>query len=110
MNALRLAALRARIDELDRDLVATLAQRQRLVEGVARLKDHPTQVRDPARVERVVANVLGAATTTGLSASIAEPVWRLLCELCAAHEAAWIEARSGGYRDSCCGCEDGPRV
>lgn len=107
-EALELARLRARLDALDRRLVQELAQRQRLVEAVARLKGDPARVRDPARVEAVLANVLGEARRAGLSADIAAPVWRELVERSAAHEAAWLRAEAIAERDSCCGCEAGP--
>ncbi|HYD27054.1 chorismate mutase [Brevundimonas sp.] len=103
-----LAGLRTELDALDRDVVEALARRQRLVEAIARLKGDPARVRDPDRVEAVLANVLQAAGLAGLSSAIAEPVWRLLVERCADHEAAWLRSRPEAPRDSCCGCEDGP--
>jgi isochorismate pyruvate lyase len=103
-----LADLRIELDALDRRTVEALARRQRLVEAIARLKGDPARVRDPERVEAVLANVLQAARTAGLSAAIAEPVWRLLVELCAEHEASCLHARPETHRDSCCGCEQGP--
>lgn len=103
-----LTDLRAELDALDRRAVEMLAGRQRLVEAIARLKGDPAHVRDPERVEAVMANVLHAAGVSGLSTAIAEPVWRLLVERCADHEAAWLRARAEAPRDSCCGCEDGP--
>lgn len=105
-----LAELREAVDAVDRRLVALLARRQGLVEEVARLKRDPMRVRDPERVEAVMANVLAAASVAGLSSGIAEPVWRLLLDRCADHEAAWLRARAEAPRDSCCGCEDGPRA
>lgn len=104
-----LAELRREVDGLDRALVALLARRQRIVEAVARLKRDPARVRDPERVEAVMANVLTAAVTAGLSRGIAEPVWRVLLDRCADHEAAWLQARAEEPGDSCCACEDGPR-
>lgn len=103
-----LADLRVELDALDRRTVEALARRQRLVEAIARLKGDPARVRDPERVEAVLANVLQAARAAGLSAAIAEPVWRLLVELCAEHEASCLQARAEPPRDSCCGCEQGP--
>ena len=105
-----LAKLRRAVDVLDRRLIELLAQRQGLVEDVARLKGDPARVRDPERIEAVMANVLTAASVAGLSRGIAEPVWRLLLERCAEHEAVWLQARAEAPRDSCCGCEDGPRA
>lgn len=105
-----LADLRVELDALDRSTVEALARRQRIVEAIARLKGDPASVRDPERVEAVLANVLRAAGVFGLSAAIAEPVWRLLVERCADHEAALLQAgaESGASRDSCCGCQNGP--
>lgn len=103
-----LADLRVELDALDRRTVEALASRQRLVEEIARLKGDPARVRDPERVEAVLANVLQAAHASGLSAAIAEPVWRLLVELCAEHEASCLQAPTETPRDSCCGCDKGP--
>ena len=43
-------------------------------------------VRDNARIEDVVAKVKAASREAGLSAEIAEPVWRMLIERCIAYE------------------------
>ena len=104
-----LGRLRHKLDALDRILVRRLAERQRLVEAVARLKGDARAVRDPARVEAVLANVLRASGAEGLSPAIAEPVWRLLVDRCAAHEAAVLSRTPDpGPPDACCGCRNGP--
>jgi chorismate mutase len=103
-----LSTLRTELDALDRRTVETLARRQRIVEAIAQVKGDPAMVRDPARVEAVLANVLQAAGVAGLSAAIAEPVWRVLVERCADHQAAWLRDRPAAPRDTCCGCEGGP--
>jgi len=100
-----LARLRDCIDELDREMVATLARRQRLVEAVALVKGDPSRVRDPERVEAVLANVLQAAAIAGLSAAIAEPIWRLLVERCADREVVCLSAGPATYANACCGCQ-----
>lgn len=108
-TARALGRLRHKLDDLDRILVRRLAERQRLVEAVARLKGDARAVRDPARVEAVLANVLAAASRAGLSPAIAEPVWRLLVERCAAHEAAMLTRPAAPEPpDACCGCRNGP--
>ena len=81
-----MSELRAQIDRIDRALVSLLAERQGYIERAAQIKADRAAVRDPARIEDVVAKVLAAARDAGLSASIAEPVWRLLIERSIAHE------------------------
>ena len=89
-----MADVRQGVDALDRLLVAALAERQGYMEAAARIKASRSAVRDAARIEEVVANVKAAALEAGLSAAIAEPVWRLLIEHCIAHEfAAWDALR-----------------
>jgi isochorismate pyruvate lyase len=78
--------LRQQIDRLDRDLVTLLAERQRYIERAAQIKQNRGAVHDQARIEDVVAKVLAAAREKGLSADIAEPVWRTLIDRSIAHE------------------------
>ena len=78
--------LRAAIDALDARLVALLAVRQAYIERAAQLKSDRAQVRDPARIEDVVAKVIAEGRRAGLSAEIAEPVWRTLIEASIKHE------------------------
>jgi isochorismate pyruvate lyase len=90
-----MAEVRQGVDALDRALVALLAERQRYMDAAARIKDQREAVRDPDRIEEVVANVKASAVAAGLSVDIAEPVWRLLIERCIAHELArWDALRS----------------
>ena len=81
-----MAELRVAIDTLDARLVALLAVRQAYIERAAQLKTGRDQVRDPARIEDVVAKVITEGRKAGLSADIAEPVWRALIEASIAHE------------------------
>jgi isochorismate pyruvate lyase len=81
-----MAELRLTIDALDARLVALLAVRQAYIERAAQLKTGRDQVRDPARIEDVVAKVVAEGRKAGLSADIAEPVWRALIEASIAHE------------------------
>src|SRR6218665_3904320 len=78
--------LRAAIDTLDARLVALLAVRQTYIERAAVLKTGRDQVRDPARIEDVVAKVIAEGRKAGLSPDIAEPVWRTLIEASIGHE------------------------
>ena len=78
--------LRQAIDTLDARLVALLAVRQAYIERAAQLKTGRDQVRDPERIEDVVAKVIAEGRRAGLSAEIAEPVWRTLIEASIRHE------------------------
>ncbi len=88
-----MAELRAAIDVLDARLVTLLALRQTYMDRAAVLKTERAQVRDEARIEDVVAKVLAEAKKAGLSAAIAEPVWRLLIEQSIAHELEKFDAK-----------------
>jgi isochorismate pyruvate lyase len=78
--------LRQAIDTLDSRLVALLAVRQAYIERAAQLKTGRDQVRDVQRIEEVVAKVIAEGRRSGLSAEIAEPVWRTLIEASIRHE------------------------
>jgi isochorismate pyruvate lyase len=81
-----MAELRVAIDTLDARLVALLAVRQAYIERAAQLKTGRDQVRDTDRIEDVVAKVIAEGRRAGLSAEIAEPVWRTLIEASIRHE------------------------
>ena len=85
-NCASMAELRTAIDALDARLVALLAVRQAYIERAAQLKTHRGQVHDAERIEDVVAKVIAEGRRAGLSAEIAEPVWRTLIEASIRHE------------------------
>ena len=87
-------ALRAQIDRLDRALVALMAERQGYIERAAVIKTDRGVVHDDARIEDVVAKVLAEAKRAGLSAAIAEPVWRTMIARCIAHEFEKFDAKT----------------
>ncbi|PPD43071.1 MAG: chorismate mutase [Methylocystis sp.] len=69
------------IDELDDELVALLAKRQRQIERAAKVKPAlgiPARV--PDRVDEVLARVLGAARRDGLSVEVAMNLWTAIIE------------------------------
>lgn len=73
--------VRRLIDELDEELVALLARRQRQIERAARVKPAlgiPANV--PERVDEVLAHVLGVARREGLSVEVAMNLWRALID------------------------------
>ncbi len=88
-----MSELRAEIDRLDKALVKLLSERQRYIERAAEIKSDRTVVRDEARIEDVVAKVLAEARKVGLSAEIAEPVWRTLVERSIALEFQAFDAK-----------------
>lgn len=86
--------VRQGVDELDRALVALLAERQRYMDAAARIKPDRKAVRDVPRIEDVVAKVKAEAQKVGLSPAIAEPVWRLLIDRSIAYElSVWDQSR-----------------
>ena len=90
-----MAEVRAGVDALDRELVRLLVIRQGYMHAAARIKPNREAVYDEARIEDVVAKVLAEAARAGLSADIAEPVWRKLIERCIAHEFETWDATRG---------------
>ena len=90
--------LRVAIDTLDVRLVALLAVRQAYIERAAQLKTARDQVRDSQRIEEVVAKVIAEGRKAGLSAEIAEAVWRSLIE--ASIPLGVTDARLGVNRES----------
>jgi isochorismate pyruvate lyase len=89
-----MADVRYEIDRLDRLLVAMVKERQTYMDAAARIKQSRSAVRDEARIEDVVQKVLQSAKKEGLSAKIAEPVWRTMIEQCIAYEfSRWDDLR-----------------
>lgn len=86
--------VRGQIDRLDRILVELLAERQGYIERAAAIKQDRNAVHDDARIEDVVTKVLAEARRVGLSAAIAEPVWRTLIARCIAHEFEKFDAKA----------------
>ena len=87
--------VRAGVDALDRELVRLLVIRQGYMNAAARIKPNRDAVYDEARIEDVVSKVLAESEAAGLSADIAEPVWRKLIERCIAHEFDRYDATRG---------------
>ncbi len=81
-----MADIRREIDRLDRALVVLLAERQTYIERAGHIKGSRDRVRDEARIEDVVAKVLAEAEKQGLSADVAETVWRAMVDRFIAHE------------------------
>ena len=73
-----LSNVRSVIDDIERELIRLLAQRQILVEKAGRLKPKGDKVAVQAsdRVAQVIANRRKEALELGLSPDVAESVWR----------------------------------
>ncbi|QGG73896.1 chorismate mutase [Pseudomonas syringae] len=70
--------IRAHIDTIDRDVVALLAKRGKLVNQAAAFKKTTDDVRAPNRVEQVIAKVRAMASETGASPEVVEQVYRAM--------------------------------
>lgn len=90
--------LRQRLSEIDRKLIALVAERKQLSGEVARVKrstGHPT--RDYEREREVILGVRQAATDAGVSPALAEELLRLLIRSSlATQEQASVVARAAG--------------
>ncbi|MGV9823092.1 chorismate mutase [Nocardia xishanensis] len=71
-----LAEVRAEIDAIDSTLIELLATRQELVRAAATFKRDEHAVRAPDRFAQVIASVRERADAAGLSADVAEAIWR----------------------------------
>lgn len=91
-----IAELRARIDALDEQLVAVLAERIRVVHRVARLKTDEASVRAPDRVQQVVDRVRASAEAHAVPADLVERLYRLLIAELTELELADVAARRAG--------------
>lgn len=78
MRCTSIEDVRQHIDNIDRKLVALLAQRGNLVTQAAAFKKTTDDVRAPARVEQVISKVRDIARESGASAEVVERVYRAM--------------------------------
>ncbi|MBM3551627.1 MAG: chorismate mutase [Alphaproteobacteria bacterium] len=100
--------VRRLIDELDEELVALLAKRQRQIERAAKVKPAlgiPANV--PERVDEVLGHVLGVARRESLSVELAMTLWRALIDWSIQYEERMMGARAT-KRDSQASSDGGP--
>ncbi|WP_218024406.1 chorismate mutase [Nocardia lijiangensis] len=71
-----LAEVRAEIDAIDSTMIELLATRQELVRAAAAFKRDEHAVRAPDRFAQLIASVRERADAAGLSADVAETIWR----------------------------------
>ena len=70
--------VRAAIDQIDRRLVALVAERERWVRQAARFKSSRADVEAPARVEQVIGKVRRLAEEAGASPEVVERLYRAM--------------------------------
>jgi isochorismate pyruvate lyase len=70
--------VRAAIDQIDRRLVALVAERERWVRQAARFKTSRADVEAPARVEQVIGKVRQLADEAGASPEVVERLYRAM--------------------------------
>jgi len=92
-----LASLRTRLDALDRRLIDTLAERQRVVAEVAALKANPAlPLRDVERERELLARVSALAGEQGLDSYFVESIYRGILEHSVRFQAARQSNDAGG--------------
>lgn len=78
--------VRAGVDNLDRQIVALLAQRFAHMRAAARIKPDRSAVRDEARKAEVIANARIEAEAAGLPGEMIADLWERLVEASIAYE------------------------
>ncbi len=92
---MNLEKIRHEIDKIDSRIIDLLSDRSRLVSAAGTLKTSEEGVRDPKRVEQVIARAREKAATAGLDPRIAEKVYRIIIECFIDTELAEYSRRSG---------------
>jgi len=95
MSALDLSSLRDRIDGVDRQIIALLAERLRIVEEVATAKlEAASPFRDREREERLLLRLREHATAAGLDPHQIERLYRVVMDMSVAHQEAAVRNRA----------------
>src|SRR4029077_15397226 len=86
-----LSGLRDRIDSVDRQIIALLAERLKIVEEVATAKlDAASPFRDREREERLLLRLRERATEAGLDPHEVERLYRVVMDMSVAHQEATV--------------------
>jgi isochorismate pyruvate lyase len=81
-----MADVRRHIDALDARIVALLAERGGYVAQAARIKQHPGQVHDQARIDFVVEHAKAVAAEQGAPEAVVEATYRAMIDAFIAFE------------------------
>lgn len=87
--------VRAGVDNLDRQIIALLAQRFAHMRAAARIKEDRSAVRDEARKAEVIANACAEAEQLGVSCDLITDIWEQLVEASIAYEMAEFDRTRG---------------
>src|SRR6476659_7153246 len=94
MSAPDLSALRDRIDQVDRQVIALIAERLRIVEEVALAKlEAASPFRDREREERLLLRLREHATNAAIDPHEVERLYRVIMDMSVAHQEATVRAR-----------------
>lgn len=89
-----LSTLRERIDHVDRQIIALLAERLRIVEDVAIAKlEAASPFRDREREERLLVRLREHAAAAGLDAHQIEAIYRVVMDMSVAHQELTLRNR-----------------
>jgi chorismate mutase/prephenate dehydratase len=95
MSAPDLASLRDRIEAVDQQIIALIAERLRIVEDVVAAKlASASPVRDRAREDLLIQRLRALATAAGLDAHQIERLYRVVMDMSVAHQEAAVRNRS----------------
>jgi chorismate mutase/prephenate dehydratase len=90
-----LLSLRDRIEAVDRNIIALVAERLKIVEHVAAAKlDAASPFRDREREELLLQRLRGLAIAAGVDAHQIERMYRVVMDMSVAHQEATVRARS----------------
>ena len=89
-----MAEVRAGVDDIDRRLVALLAERLGYMDAAARVKTDRATVRDEERKSQVIANAVAEARRVGLPEDLPPIIWEALVEYSITHEMGRFDAKS----------------
>jgi isochorismate pyruvate lyase len=92
-----LAEVRDNIDRLDRQIIASMAERGKYVAEAGRFKKDPGAVSAPARVEAIIERVRGIASQDGLAPDVAEKSYRAMIAAFEDYERSeWVKRHPEG--------------
>ena len=90
-----MAEVRAGVDEIDRQLVALLAQRFAHMRAAARIKPERAAVRDETRKAQVIENARAEAERLGVPDQVIADLWDRLVEASIAYEMVEFDRLKG---------------